>query len=86
MQGTQSKQAEALYTGIVEYFSGISGVDITQAQLDSRNKLLSNGGIVCSDEMDNQILSLQEKYLAALDSEKFDEVKIIIEEVINLLI
>lgn len=86
MQGTQSKQADALYRGIVDYFSAISGVDITQEQLDQRNRILVNGGIVCNDTLDNKILDLQEKYLLALESEKHDEVKTTIQEVINLLV
>lgn len=68
MQGTDSKQAEWLFRGIVNYYSDISGSEITAAQVATRDKIIANNGIVCDNSLDAQVLALQDAYVAADDA------------------
>jgi len=85
MKGTQSKEVDVLYRAIVDYYSTMSAIDITQEQLESRNKILKNNGIICDSELDQTILELQEKYLAAVDVDDKEKVINIVETTIGLL-
>ncbi len=89
MHGSDSKQADFLFTAIVEYFSNISGSDITAEQLRKRDTILVNLGIVCDDALDNEILALQERVIisesASTPSEGASLKKAAVEEAINLL-
>lgn len=67
MNGTDSRQADILYRGIIDYYSSISGLDITFEQMTQRNKFIKDSAIVCDDSLDEQVLALQEEYLAAGD-------------------
>ncbi|MEB2849483.1 MULTISPECIES: hypothetical protein [Klebsiella] len=83
MNGTDSRQADILYRGIIDYYSNISGLDITLEQMTQRNKFITDSAIVCDDSLDEQVLALQEEYLAAGDNAL--EQKAVIEKIINLL-
>lgn len=67
MNGTDSRQADILYRGIIDYYSNISGLDITLEQMTQRNKFITDSAIVCDDSLDERVLALQEEYLAAGD-------------------
>jgi len=83
MIGTETKQADSLYRGIMDYYSNISGLDITIDQLTIRNKFISDSAIVCDDSLDEHILSLQNEYIAA--DGNTSEQRAIIEKTIELL-
>ncbi|MEL0414551.1 MULTISPECIES: hypothetical protein [Klebsiella] len=83
MNGTDSRQADILYRGIIDYYSSISGLDITFEQMTQRNKFITDSAIVCDDSLDEQVLALQEEYIAAGDNAL--EQKAVIEKIINLL-
>lgn len=83
MNGTDSRQADILYRGIIDYYSNISGLDITLEQMTQRNKFITDSAIVCDDSLDEQILALQDEYIAAGDDAL--EQKAAIEKIINLL-
>lgn len=85
MKGTQSKEVDVLYRAIVDYYSTMSAIDITQEQLESRNKILKNGGIVCDSDLDQTILELQEKYLLAYNADDKEKVTSVVETTIGLL-
>ncbi|HHR1045907.1 TPA: hypothetical protein ACS3AG_001165 [Klebsiella pneumoniae] len=65
MTGSDSKQAETLFLGIVDYYANISGSDITSAQVIQRDKILKFAGIVCDDSLDSEILLLQDEFISA---------------------
>lgn len=83
MNGTDSRQADILYRGIIDYYSNISGLDITLEQMTQRNKFITDSAIVCDDSLDEQVLALQDEYIAAGDNTL--EQKDVIEKIINLL-
>lgn len=83
MNGTDSRQADILYRGIIDYYSNISGLDITLEQMTQRNKFITDSAIVCDDSLDEQVLALQEEFLAAGDD--ISAQKSIIEKVFALL-
>ncbi|HHE5241965.1 TPA: hypothetical protein ACPEZI_006238 [Klebsiella michiganensis] len=83
MTGTESKQADYLYRGIIDYYSNISGLDITEEQIAMRNKFIKESAIVCDDSLDAQVLDLQDEYIAAGDNVSAQ--KAAIEKVIALL-
>lgn len=83
MNGTESRKADCLYRGIIEYYSNISGIDITLEQITQRDNFITKSAIVCDDSLDGQVMSLQEEYIAA-DGNLLEQ-KGIIEEAIELL-
>ncbi|HAT3749756.1 TPA: hypothetical protein I8622_002747 [Klebsiella oxytoca] len=83
MTGTESRQADYLYRGIIDYYSNISGLDITEEQIAMRNKFIKESAIVCDDSLDAQVLELQDEYIAA-DGDTSAQ-KFVIEKVIALL-
>ncbi|HDX9163502.1 TPA: hypothetical protein RQO67_000801 [Klebsiella michiganensis] len=83
MTGTESKQADYLYRGIIDYYSNISGLDITEEQIAMRNKFIKESAIVCDDSLDAQVLDLQGEYISAGDNVSAQ--KAAIEKVIALL-
>ncbi|HBT3052915.1 TPA: hypothetical protein MBE97_000874 [Klebsiella aerogenes] len=67
MNGTESRKADYLYRGIIDYYSSISGLDITLEQMTQRNKFIMDSAIVCDDSLDGQVLALQDEYIDAGD-------------------
>lgn len=63
MNGTASKDADPLYQGILDYYANLSGLDITAAQLVTRDKFKADNGIICADELDAQILAFQDRFV-----------------------
>lgn len=62
MNGTASKDADVLYQGIMEYYAGLSGLEITAAQVATRNNFTAAHGIVCDDSLDQKILAIQDQF------------------------
>lgn len=83
MNGTESRKADYLYRGIIDYYSNISGLDITLEQMTQRNKFIMDSAIVCDDSLDEQVLALQGEYIAAGDDVSAQ--KNIIEKAFSLL-
>ncbi|EMN0592072.1 hypothetical protein ACQZD5_000202 [Klebsiella aerogenes] len=83
MNGTESRKADYLYRGIIDYYSNISGLDITLEQMTQRNKFIMDSAIVCDDSLDEQVLALQDEYIAAGDDGSAQ--KNIIEKAFSLL-
>lgn len=83
MNGTETKQVDYLYRGIIDYYSNISGLDITTEQIKLRNKFISESAIVCDDSLDEQIISLQDEFIAAGGIP--EQEKLVIEKVLELL-
>ncbi|HEB9106389.1 TPA: hypothetical protein R1B15_005201 [Klebsiella aerogenes] len=83
MNGTESRKADYLYRGIIDYYSNISGLDITLEQMTQRNKFIMDSAIVCDDSLDEQVLALQDEYIAAGDDVSAQ--KNIIEKAFSLL-
>ncbi|EPS9754127.1 hypothetical protein ACVNBA_001833 [Klebsiella oxytoca] len=83
MNGTETKQVDYLYRGIIDYFSNISGLDITTEQIKLRNKFISESAIVCDDSLDEQIIRLQDEFIAAGGVP--EQEKLVIEKVLELL-
>ncbi|MBV2179501.1 hypothetical protein KUF61_24430 [Klebsiella aerogenes] len=83
MNGTESRKADYLYRGIIDYYSNISGLDITLEQMTQRNKFIMDSAIVCDDSLDEQVLALQDEYIAAGDDVSAQ--KSIIEKAFSLL-
>lgn len=82
MNGTASKDADPLYKGILDYYAGISGLDITASQLATRDKYKAANGIICPDSLDTQVLAIQARFV----SEDNPATKVeIVKEVISLL-
>lgn len=54
MKGTDTKQVDYLYRGIMDYFSGMSGLDITIEQISARDKFIADSAIVCDDSLDEE--------------------------------
>lgn len=82
MQGSDAKQADTLYRGIIEYYR-YSGLGITAAQISQRDALIAQNAVVCDDSLDERVLLLQDEYIAAEGD--MDKQRQIIEDVISLL-
>jgi hypothetical protein len=83
MQGTQSKDADMLYRGILDYYAGISGLEITKEQMERRDKFIVDAVLLCDDSLDETVLSIQERFVMAAGNSA--EQNLIIEELISLL-
>lgn len=89
MNSSNSKQVDTLFRAIVEYFSNISGTDLTQNQMRQRDLILGNLGIICDDSLDGEIIKLQEDLIAAgfknSPQESSEASRSAVETAINLL-
>lgn len=83
MKGTDTKQVDYLYRGIMDYFSGMSGLDITIEQISARDKFIADSAIVCDDYLDEEVISLHDEFVSA-DGDPLKQ-KEIIERTIALL-
>lgn len=81
MKGTESKQANELYQGIVNYYAS-SGLEITADEVAQRDSIIANNGIICDDALDEQVLAIQDEFIAAEDA---SAQKAAIEKAISLL-
>lgn len=89
MTGSDAKQADVLFKAIVDYYGNMSGSDITTAQVNQRDKIISSGVIECDASLDSQILSLQDELIEADNALTTEEMyarrKSVIETAINLI-
>ncbi|AML34581.1 hypothetical protein [Klebsiella aerogenes] len=83
MNGTETKQVDYLYRGIIDYFSNISGLDITTEQIKLRDKFITESAIVCDDSLDAQVISLQDEFIAAGGNP--EQEKLVIAKALKLL-
>lgn len=83
MNGTESMQVDYLYKGIIDYFSNMSGLDISSSDLIMRDKFIADSAIVCDSSLDDAVIELQDRYIAANNNIALQ--REIIQETINLL-
>lgn len=86
MTGSESRKAQDLFFGIVDYYSNISCADITEDQLKQRDEIMKSGSIECDDSLDSEILALQDEFLAKKESNIINKDQIaIVEKALSLL-
>lgn len=83
MKGTASIEASVLFRGIMDYYTGLSGLEINANQITKRDHFISDGVLICDDSLDEQIMALQERYILADGNASVQ--KEIIEEVLEIL-
>lgn len=83
MKGTKSKDAAIIYRGILDYYTGLSGLEITIDQITKRDKFVKDAALICDDSLDAQVLSLQDEFVNA-DGDAAKQ-KVIVEQVIEIL-
>lgn len=82
MQGTQTKELDRLYRGILQYFDDIGSLNITVEHVALITKFKSDNGIACDDSLDEKMISLNDQFCEA---DTVEEKNLIIEEAVKLL-
>lgn len=82
MKGTQSKEVDRLYRGILQYFEDIGSLNITVEHVGIIQKFKNDNGIICDDSLDEKILSLNDRFSLA---DTVEEKNAIVEETISVL-
>lgn len=82
MQGTQTKELDRLYRGILQYFDDIGSLNITVEHVALIAKFKSDNGIVCDSSLDEKMISLNNQFCSA---DTVEEKNAIVEETIKLL-
>lgn len=86
MTGSESRKAQCLFFGIIDYYANLSGADITEDQLKQRDEIIKSGSIECDDSLDSEILDLQDQFLAKKESNIINKDQIaIVEKALSLL-
>lgn len=86
MTGSESRKAQDLFFGIIDYYANLSGTDMTEDQLIQRDEIMKSGSIECDDSLDSEILDLQEHFLAEKHNNILNNNQIaIVEEALSLL-
>nr|DAV90929.1 MAG TPA: hypothetical protein [Caudoviricetes sp.] len=86
MTGSESRKAQDLFFGIIDYYANLSGTDITEDQLKQRDEIIKSGSIECDDSLDSEILDLQDQFLAKKESNIINKDQIaIVEKALSLL-
>lgn len=86
MTGSESRKAQGLFFGIIDYYANLSGTDITEDQLKKRDEIMKSGSIECDDSLDSEILDLQDQFLAKKESNIINKDQIaIVEKALSLL-
>lgn len=86
MTGSESRKAQDLFFGIIDYYANLSGTDMTEDQLIQRDEIMKSGSIECDDSLDSEILDLQEQFLAEKHNNILNNNQIaIVEKALSLL-
>lgn len=82
MQGTQTKELDRLYRGILQYFDDIGSLNITVEHVALIAKFKNDNGIACDSLLDEKMISLNDQFCSA---DTVEEKNRIVEETIKLL-
>lgn len=82
MKGTQSKEVDRLYRGILQYFEDIGTLNITVEDVAIIQKFKNDHGIICDDSLDEAVIALNDRFALA---DTVSEKNAIVEEAISIL-